>query len=66
MRGWGLRERLDLLFDNGDSDNDLDSDEAEELRSGWVEHLVNAIAKVLGWPKRKRHFSGDWLENDDG
>ena len=27
MRCWGLRERLDLLFDNGDSDNDLDSDE---------------------------------------
>ena len=40
--------------------------EPEELRSGWVEHLVNAIAKVLGWPKRKRHFSGDWFEKDDG
>ena len=27
MRDWGLGERLDLLCDNGDSDNDLDSDE---------------------------------------
>ena len=27
MRGWGLGERLDLLLDTGDSDNDLDCDE---------------------------------------
>ena len=27
MRGWGLGERSDLLPDNGDSEDDLDSDE---------------------------------------
>ena len=27
MRGWGLGDSLDLLPDNGDSDNDLDCDE---------------------------------------
>ena len=27
MTGWRLGERLDSLFDDGDSDNDLDSEE---------------------------------------
>ena len=29
--GWGLGERLDLLFDSGDSDNDLDSEFLENF-----------------------------------
>ena len=52
MRGWGLGERLDLLFDNGDSGNDLDSD--EEGTWGivkWMEHLVN----------HRSHCESPWL-----
>ena len=52
MRGWGLGERLDLLFDSGDSGNDLDSD--EEGTWGivkWMEHLVN----------HRSHCESPWL-----
>ena len=31
MTGWGLGERLKLSFDNGDSDDDLDSEEESFL-----------------------------------
>ena len=27
MMGWRLGERLDLMFDNGDTDNDMDSED---------------------------------------
>ena len=41
MVGWGLGEKPDLLFDNGDSDNDLNSEDQGGI-VGFLE-LVNAI-----------------------
>ena len=45
MRGWGLGERLDLLCDNGDSDNDLDSDEE------WTWGIVKWMGGASGEPQ---------------
>ena len=51
MRGWRLGERLDLLLDNGDSDNNLDSDEDDGKNVKRMTTFVSCeVTRVSGSP----------------